>query len=132
MSRDHYAIVLTLDEPRDIEVGALGELSFAPGDYVYIGRARRGLDARLGRHRRSGDKTLRWHIDYLRQACQWVEARLFDVDDECALAERIAGLSGGERWIERFGASDCRCAGHLVWFADGAPALGGLRWSGGR
>lgn len=126
----HYAIRLNLPTETDIDVGALGAFSFPPGDYVYIGRAKSGFDARLSRHRRTDDKTIRWHVDYLRDRARWVEARTPDTDSECALADRIASLPGAERFIDGFGASDCRCKGHLVRLSDPTTDLPGPLWSG--
>lgn len=129
----HYTVTLHLPEPTTIEVGALGPMSFSAGDWVYIGRATRGFDARLERHRRRAgpDKTLRWHVDYLREAARWVEARVFDGVEECALAERVASLEGARRPEDGFGASDCRCDGHLVHFPEETPVgMPGELWRG--
>lgn len=115
MSDDpHYLAVLNVPDERDIEVGALGTFSFPEGDYIYVGRAKSGFDARLDRHRRTSDKSIRWHIDYLRDEARWVEARVPDAESECLLADRIASRPGAERHVEGFGASDCSCAGHLI------------------
>ena len=122
----HYLIALHLPRTRDLELGALGSLRLGGGDYVYVGSAQRGLAARIDRHRRVG-KALHWHVDYLREATRWIEARRFEKarGRECGLAKRIAALPGAER-IEGFGSSDCRCPGHLFRFADGIPRLPGV------
>ena len=47
-----------------IRVGARRVMEFPAGEYFYVGRAGRGLKARLDRHA-SDDKKAHWHIDYL-------------------------------------------------------------------
>lgn len=122
-------------------MGALGAFHFPAGWYVYVGSAHGpgGVDARLRRHR-SPRKALRWHVDYLRAAARWVEAWAAPLarDGECEWARRLAQLPGAQIPAPRFGASDCRCPGHLVHFparpdgdlvralTDGAAA----RWEG--
>ena len=124
----HYAVAMHLPTAQSIEVGALGTFDFPAGDYVYVGRTKSGFDARLARHRRTSDKTIRWHIDYLRDRADWIEARTPNTDGECALADRIAELPGAERFIDGFGASDCGCHGHLIHFEDRAADLPGPLW----
>ncbi|GEM_PF-255682 len=140
MGRDHYVVVMHLPELRTVEVGALGEFEFEAGDWAYIGRARRGFDARLERHRRrAGDqKTIRWHVDYLRETTRWVRAHELTSQQaeghggECGLADTVAGLPQAGRRLPDFGSSDCRCEGHLVHFPDGIEpaALPGTLWNG--
>ena len=96
------------------QVGALGQVHLAAGPYGYVGSARRGLMARLARHARRR-KPLRWHIDWLARpadpagaiAWPWREGR------ECLLAQALVQTATGRRAVPRFGASDCRCGGHL-------------------
>jgi sugar fermentation stimulation protein A len=128
-----YFAAFRLPEPRTIEVGAFGIFEFDPGDYVYVGRASRGLDARLARHQRRDDKTLRWHVDYVRDRARWLRAHVVDAGGECELADRIAALPGASRPIEGFGASDCRCDGHLIRLDDLRAVrvdLPGVLWPG--
>ena len=130
MSDDpHYIAAVNLPTRERIEVGALGEYTFPAGDYAYVGRAKRGFDARLARHRRLDDKTIRWHFDYLRAAGRWIEARTPHAESECTLADRLADRAGAERFVDGFGASDCRCGGHLVRF-EGEAQLPGELWRG--
>ncbi|MCB9735583.1 MAG: DNA/RNA nuclease SfsA [Deltaproteobacteria bacterium] len=123
----HYLAVMCLDAPVELAIGALGARPFPAGDLVYVGSAQRQLAARLARHRRRGDKRLRWHVDYLREAARWVEGRLLAgaTGPECGLADAVAALPGARRVVPGFGASDCGCAGHLVHVPEGA-ALPGL------
>lgn len=63
--------MLTFSERAEIVVGKLGVLEAQPGYYVYVGSAfgPGGVAARVGRHFRR-EKTLRWHMDYLREVAQ--------------------------------------------------------------
>jgi len=126
MDSGHYLAVMHLEAPTEVVVGALGAQTLPAGDYVYIGSALRGLSARLARHRRL-DKRHRWHVDALRAAARWVEGRILPgaTGRECDLAATVAALPGASSPVPGFGASDCRCPGHLVCFADGAPPLPG-------
>ena len=107
-----YIAVFYLAEARLIRVGRLGRFRFAHGVYLYVGSAQRGLSARLRRHGRRG-KPLRWHIDYLSTRAAMLGAILVPGtrDRECRLAAELAQRYG--RFIDGFGASDCRCGGHL-------------------
>lgn len=126
----HYLALLHVPAERTVEVGALGTYDVPPGDYAYVGRAKTGYDARLARHRRTDDKAIRWHVDYLREASRWVEARTPDAASECALVDRLAAREGARRFIEGFGASDCNCRGHLVKLGDSVDSLPGDLWAG--
>jgi len=85
--------------------------------YFYVGSAQRNLLARIERHNKK-KKTLRWHIDYLS-----AKAEILGVitvpgprELECKLAKKLSNmfeLSG-----PGFGASDCRCGGHLFYVKD--------------
>src|SRR5664279_1282894 len=92
--------------------------------------------ARVARHRRAA-KPLRWQADYLFSRHPATRAWLFDTPlAECELAMRLCGLRRPEaaavdgvaavppgavgvivRVGPHFGASDCGCAGHLLYAA---------------
>jgi sugar fermentation stimulation protein A len=108
-----YALIIDIDAPLRLRIGRLGVGEIAPGRYLYVGSAQRGLGARIDRHLRRR-KQKRWHIDYLTTkvrptgAVAWLTGR----DAECRLARAL-----GEGWptpVGGFGSSDCRCRGHLV------------------
>ena len=111
-----YFIVLRLSEAAEISVGSLGRIHFPAGYYVYVGSARKNLEARLARHQRRRKK-LHWHIDYLREAAE-VAAVIpvrtqDDLEEEKALAvSRIAGWQ-----IDGFGATDKPSRSHLFGFS---------------
>lgn len=117
-----YLLRLRLNEPRPIEVGALGRLTFAAGEYIYVGSAMKGVTKRVERHLRRR-KRFHWHIDYLREAADRVSA--FPIRSlkrlECSLAMEIAPLAV-ER-IDSFGASDCSCPTHFFRVAPDDPRL---------
>ena len=102
---------IELDRARELEVGRLGRFRLRPGPYFYVGSAMGGLDGRLARHARGGPH--RWHVDYLLAVARLAGAWTVVSGDrlEC----RIAGALGQvlELPVPRFGASDCRCPGHL-------------------
>ena len=68
----------------------------------------------------SPTKRLHWHIDYLLEESEldtvWaVECAL---RLECAWADAVCQMPGARIAVPRFGASDCRCPGHLVYFPE--------------
>lgn len=107
-----YAVFLYTEEDITIQIGALGCFTFIKGQYVYVGSAKRNLLKRVERHYKI-DKVKRWHLDYLRPYCQITKIESFqDSEGECSLAAEFA--KKGEIWIKNFGASDCKCSGHLI------------------
>jgi Uri superfamily endonuclease len=116
-----YALIFTTDADLEIQVGRLGQLHVRPGVYVYVGSAHGpgGLAARVLRHARTG-KPLHWHVDYLREVVDLREV-WYTVDpqrQECRWAKAIHAI-GGVVPQERFGASDCSCPAHLLYFKAG-------------
>lgn len=120
-ARGTYALLLHMDAPQRVVVGALGALTFPRGWYLYLGSARGpgGLAARLARHRRRGDKRFHWHIDYLRAVATLVEiwTDTGAARRECDWAAAAAALPDASIVVPRFGASDCRCPAHLFHYA---------------
>ncbi|MGM0604738.1 MAG: GIY-YIG nuclease family protein [Halobacteriota archaeon] len=115
-----YVLVLSVEVPVTIDVGALGPIDFEAGGYAYVGRAfGPGGLGRVDRHRelaRGDRETRHWHVDYLLGDRA---TRLIDVvtypnrDVECALADDLPGQP-----IDDFGSSDCDCGSHLLFCAD--------------
>lgn len=110
-----YVLALYLAKQRILSIGKLGPYPFPPGYYQYIGSAGKGIRSRVLRHldRRS---VKHWHLDYLMPFVSVIGIRVLYESrfSECQLAEHIATANEGIRFPARFGASDCRCAGHLV------------------
>jgi len=113
-----YAVVLALDSACTLRIGRLGRVRLMPGLYAYVGSARGpgGVRARLRRHFGQGGKASHWHIDYLVGRAPAVGAviRYGRVRLECRWARRLARSGLVHRVVTGFGASDCRCPGHLL------------------
>lgn len=109
-----YIVFVRVPRRTTLVVGSLGAVTLERGWYAYVGSASRGREARVARHL-AAEKPLRWHADYLTSAFPPDRAWLVDgAAGECELAGALAALPGAERRPRRFGAGDCRCAGHLV------------------
>jgi Uri superfamily endonuclease len=114
-----YVMVLELKENRRIKPGKLPEAEFKRGTYLYVGRAKRNLKKRIERHLRK-NKKLFWHIDYFLQVAKvmgiWVKLNSLD---ECRTVSQIRKfLRKSEIPQKKFGASDCRCPGHLLYLPE--------------
>ncbi|MHC4680475.1 MAG: GIY-YIG nuclease family protein [Planctomycetota bacterium] len=109
-----YIAIFHLPRARRIDAGGLGRIVFRPGVYFYVGSAQRNLAARLERHARR-QKPLRWHIDYISAKARMLGAITVAGPRarECELAGELAGMF--ELAVPHFGASDCRCGGHLFY-----------------
>jgi sugar fermentation stimulation protein A len=109
-----YIAVFYMPESNTIRIGQLGRFRFWPGVYFYVGSAQRNLSARLERHSRK-KKPLHWHIDYLSAKAKMLGAITIagPRELECQLAEDLSGMF--ELAVRGFGASDCRCGGHLFY-----------------
>ena len=110
-----YTILVRLERPTKVTVGALGGVRFDAAVYAYTGSAfGAGGLSRVDRHARvaSGENDARhWHIDYLlgADASALVAAFVTGEDAECELARSI----DGER-VGGFGCSNCDCNSHLA------------------
>ena len=114
-----YVLILRLAQPTTITIGKLGTFEFAAGWYAYTGSALGpgGLAARLAYHYRR-HKTFHWHIDYLLAQAELVEI-WWAVDGkrkECVWASALRSIPGARVPAPNFGASDCRCLAHLIYF----------------
>ena len=118
-----YSLLIKIEKKIALNVGRLGNFSFPKGYYVYTGRRRGGVTARIQRHMRR-EKHLRWHIDYLTSTA---EAKIIKVivydskaEEECKINKVISKMPKAEIPIPGFGNSDCRsgCRSHLVYFRE--------------
>ena len=113
-----YVLIIQVDEDTDVNVGAIGRLTFKKGLYAYVGSAQNNLEQRVKRHIRK-EKRRFWHVDYFldNEATKVVEVfqQQADKTEECAIAKVI-----GERGesIDDFGSSDCSCKSHLFRIRD--------------
>ena len=118
MLKGVYILIIQIDEDTEVNVGALGRLTFKKGLYAYVGSAQNNLEQRVKRHL-GKEKRRFWHIDYLlsNDAAKVVEVfqKRADRTEECA----ITGVIGerGES-IDGFGSSDCSCKSHLFHIRD--------------
>jgi Uri superfamily endonuclease len=117
-----YALLIALDRARSIAIGRRGKFCFPAGLYLYVGSALGpgGLRGRLTHHL-GVEKRLHWHIDYLLRATHSQITEVWTMKGatrrECDWANAAMHLMGAGMIAPRFGASDCRCATHLVHFA---------------
>ncbi len=113
-----YAIVIRVTKDTAVNVGALGEISFKKGKYVYVGSAQTNLEQRVKRHLRK-EKSLFWHIDYLLSSDAAKVIRVLCREggkvEECQIANEIS--EKGEA-VSCFGCSDCHCKSHLFRVGD--------------
>ena len=112
-----YIAVLALSRGHQIQVGKLGCFWFESGLYLYVGSAQRNLSARLERHARR-IKPLHGHIDYLSTKAWMIGAMVVPGprERECELARELRCMY--PLALPGFGASDCRCGGHLFYAGD--------------
>ena len=115
-----YVLAIRLAGPQTLAAGRLPRRKYQPGTYLYAGSARGGLRARLARHLRAGRRR-HWHVDWLLDVggvagVWWLET---GEQMECTVAARLGMLGLA---VPGFGASDCRCAAHLVYAGRRQPA----------
>jgi sugar fermentation stimulation protein A len=106
---------MSLSDDPTIGVGSLGRLHFHPGNYVYVGSAMAGLEARVARHMRPEKKT-HWHIDHLLARARIEGAVVFPSEkrQECSIARKLQ-TTPGIMAVARFGSTDCGCPSHLFY-----------------
>ncbi len=112
-----YQLLIYLSKSTHIRIGKKGTFGFPKGYYIYTGSAKRGLKARVERHLREEKKHF-WHIDYLLDHASVKKVFLFPEDrlDECFLSRKMLKRSEAKVIVPKFGASDCSCPTHLVFF----------------
>ena len=119
-----YILLLKLTECQNLTIGRSRSVQFEAGLYVYVGSALGpgGLAARLGRHARSNLASdgvrKHWHIDYLLPHVDLLGALVIADRKryECQWAAWVAQVS--EASVDGFGASDCKCRGHLFYLGN--------------
>jgi Uri superfamily endonuclease len=114
-----YALILSNQTRSTTQVGRLGELTLAPGTYLYIGSAfgPGGIASRCQHHAHSPARP-HWHIDYLRPVLELHEI-WFSHDPERRehqWAALLAKIHNAQQPFPGFGASDCSCHSHLFFF----------------
>lgn len=119
--RGIYFLLLQLNEPIIKKIGALSEIEFKDGKYVYVGSAQNSLEGRVSRHLRS-KKNKHWHIDYLLEDAEIEEVLAFEMESkmECVAAKVLEKEFDK---IENFGCSDCDCDSHLFFSKETLEGL---------
>lgn len=110
-----YVLLFACREAACPDVGRLGRIALEAGYYLYVGSAfgPGGVRARVARHLRR-DKRRHWHLDYLRETLEPLEAWYTHdpVRREHEFAAALASWSGFDG-VRGFGSSDCACPSHL-------------------
>ena len=108
-----YCLIINVEKKIKLEVGALGEITFKKGNYIYVGSAQSGLENRIKRHFKKNKKKY-WHVDYLlADKNVRIERYLYKKvgkKEECGIACFLALF---EEPVKDFGCSDCNCKSHL-------------------
>jgi Uri superfamily endonuclease len=114
-----YALILFCPGKKRVQIGKLGPLELRRGFYVYVGSALGpgGLRARIAHHQKVSQRP-HWHIDYLRPHTRLdrVWSSHGRTRREHQWARLIHALRGASVPLARFGASDCKCKAHLLFF----------------
>lgn len=112
-----YQLLLSLEQAGQMTVGRLGPVGFPKGYYIYTGRAKKGLSARIARHKKK-EKKKHWHIDYLLKGAKIEDIMIYKDrwHEECSINNSCMEENGGEVIVPGFGSSDCNCKSHLSYF----------------
>ncbi len=113
-----YVLLIKVNKKIQQKIGSLGKINFNKGIYAYIGSAQNNLEKRIARHKMK-DKIKFWHIDYLLSNKNVKILKVFyknsQKSEECKIART---LTKTERFIPKFGCSDCTCKSHLFEITD--------------
>jgi Uri superfamily endonuclease len=123
-----YLLVIEMKENQRISIGNRPLTNFRKGIYLYVGRAKNGLQRRIKRHLSKKKKRF-WHIDYFLQKAKvqevWIRRDFFD---ECQTALEVKSLlKDTSSPLKEFGASDCKCPCHLFYLPERKVCLKSLR-----
>ncbi|WP_291765646.1 GIY-YIG nuclease family protein [Caldivirga sp. UBA161] len=119
MEKGTYVLILKALEPVSVKVGSLGRVTLSEGYYAYVGSARIGIRARVGRHlklARLKAGKLKWHLDYVLISDYIEPYYLIYVNGyfiEHDIAQALLRHEGIEVAAKGFGSSDCHCVSHF-------------------
>ena len=121
-----YIVLLWVPAAQQLTIGRLGRQRFQRGYYTYTGSAKTNLPARLHRHLH-GATTRHWHLDYLRPHARVMAWYAFagGSQPECLLSQQL--VPWGTVVMPQFGASDCACITHLLYYPRRAQAMAALQ-----
>jgi Uri superfamily endonuclease len=113
-----YQLFLKLSNDLWLKVGALGELFFPTGVYIYTGSHQKNVLKRVNRHLSLAKKVF-WHIDYLTvdPAFEFIEVIFyFSENQECHLHRSYRAFTQASILFPGFGSTDCKngCGSHLL------------------
>lgn len=114
-----YVLLLRLASPARLAIGKLGGFDLRSGYYCYVGSGfgSGGVLSRLAHHFRP-IRHLHWHVDYLRKVAL-VEKAWYAVHkqkQEHRWAAILARMPDASIPLPGFGATDCSCPSHLLYF----------------
>ena len=114
-----YVLVLRLPSRTRLAIGKLGRFDLRSGYYCYVGSGfgPGGVLSRLAHHFRP-IRHPHWHVDYLRKVAL-VEGAWYAVHEqkqEHHWAAILGRMPDASIAIPGFGASDCSCPSHLLYF----------------
>ena len=117
-----------MKENQRVSIGKRPLTNFRKGIYLYVGRAKNGLQGRIKRHLSKKKKRF-WHIDYLLQKADvqevWIKRGFFN---ECQTALEVKSLlKETSSPLKKFGASDCKCTSHLFFLPERKVSLKSVR-----
>lgn len=118
-----YVLALRVTRPIRLHNSRHAGRLLPPGWYGYVGRAGRGLQARVRRHSRK-EKSLFWNIDHLTSQRQATVRDVWVFPEaparECAIVQHLLAHSGAMAPLRGFGSGDCRagCPAHLLLFEE--------------
>ncbi|MFA9555894.1 DUF123 domain-containing protein [Evansella sp. AB-rgal1] len=114
-----YVIMMNLLEDRHVAIGKLGSFLFHKGTYIYVGSAKKNIQARVKRHINKEKPTRRWHIDFFSSNTSVIGFITFPHHKgECQLKDFIQKQFHGTVVAKGLGSSDCSCDSHLLKIND--------------
>ena len=126
VERGTYVLILKASAQALVKVASLGQFTLSEGYYAYVGSAKVGIRARVGRHLRLARfkvGRLRWHIDYVLVNENIEPYSLVYVNGsfiEHGIAQGLLRHKDTEVAVRGFGSSDGHCVSHF------------FKWKGGR
>lgn len=118
INKGAYLLLMENKKEQTIEVGKLGEITFRPGFYVYVGSGMANLEKRV-KHHQLKKKSYHYHIDYITPTYMKVKKPyLIRITEriESALAVKIEKVC--DEMVQGFGCSDTKEKSHLFYFQN--------------
>lgn len=112
-SHSIYYLLFRLPKAKEVTIGRLGTFQFPAGKYIYVGSAKRHIEARIKRHLKL-DKPQHWHFDYIRPYGEIIKVTTFNRTlEECERAHQLQQQFKASAVAKGFGSSDCKCETHF-------------------